>query len=92
VTLRDEHAALVTEFLNRGGTIRRIPTPEPIEVSEVLIYLRKSGFHVGLVPGRLGFGVRFVYKDQIISQERLVELANRHRSTHGLPLFGARSP
>ena len=85
--LRQDHAALIADYLAKGGTIRKVPPPEPITPSDVLKYLQENDVDVRAEPGRDGSGPHYTYKGKAIPLKALVELANRHRIKRRLPPF-----
>ena len=85
--LRQQHAALIADYLAKGGTIRKLPPPKPITASDVLKYLQESDVDVRVVPGPDGADSHYTYKSKAITLKTLVELANRHRLKRRLPPF-----
>ena len=77
---------LVLDFLARGGTIRRLPTPEPTTISSVLEYLRGCDFVV--YPAPRGEGQpKYVCQSMVVTEEKLMALTNEHRMANQLPPF-----
>ena len=87
MSLRSHHEMLVADFLARGGTIRKIPTPKPTLAADVLEYLQVRNVDVQTVPGHREIEASYVYKGQVINLKTLVAIANRHRSRRHLPPF-----
>jgi hypothetical protein len=86
MSLRQQTAAMVADFLARGGTIRRLPPPKPTVAADVLQYLQERNVDVQLVS-EPGAESGYVYKGQVINLKTLVAIANRHRSRRHLPPF-----
>ena len=86
MNLRQQTAAMVADFLARGGTIQKVPPPKPTVAADVLQYLQGRNVDVQLVPGPAG-EASYVYKGQVINLKTLVAIANRHRSRRRLPSF-----
>ena len=84
--LNGQQENLVLDFLARGGTIRRLPTPEPTTISSVLEYLRGCNFVVYRAPRGEG-QPKYVYQSMVVTEERLVAIANELRATKYLPPF-----
>ena len=87
MTLRQHHADLVAEYLERGGTIQRLPPPKPTVASDVLQYLQERNVDVHAIQDSGGTETNYVYKGQVINLKTLVSIANRHRSRRHLPPF-----
>ena len=85
--LRQQHAALIADYLEKGGTIRKLPPPNPPTASDVLQYLQENNVEVRAAPPNDRAEPHFVYKRKVISFKALVELANRHRAKRRLPPF-----
>ena len=86
--LKNRHTEhLIAQFLARGGTIRKIPTPQPTTASDVLEYLNDHNvdFRAVAEPGE--FVSKYMYKHRIITEKQLVSIANKHRARRGLPAF-----
>lgn len=83
---REQQRGLVNEYLARGGTIRRLPTPEPTEAIDVLDYLEECGFSVYRAPRGEG-EPKFVFQGQVVTLQNLISIANEHRATRDLPPF-----
>ena len=83
---RAQQQELVADYFARGGTVRRLPTPEPIEASEVLQYLHDCSFDVYAAPRGQG-EPKYVCQGAVVTQQELVSIANEHRNTRGLPPF-----
>jgi hypothetical protein len=81
----EERAELVAQYLSRGGTIQRVPEPEPPSADGLLAYLetRNAPVYATFKDGE----VRYRYRAQAVSYEKLVSIANRTRRRRGLPLF-----
>ena len=87
MTIRQQTAAMVADFLSRGGTIQRVPPPEPTVAEDVVQYLQERNVEVQPVPDPAGGTTNYVYKGQLINLKTLVAIANRHRSRRRLPPF-----
>ena len=87
MTLRQQTAAMVADFLARGGTIQRVPPPEPTVADDVVQYLQERNIEVQPIPDQAGGTTNYVYKGQLINLKALVAIANRHRSRRRLPPF-----
>jgi len=87
MTLRQQTAAMVADFLARGGTIQRVPPPKPTVADDVVQYLQERNVEVQPVPDPSGSTTNYVYKGQLINLKTLVAIANRHRSRRRLPPF-----
>lgn len=87
MTLRQQTAAMVADFLARGGTIRRVPPPTPTVAADVLQYLQERNVDVQPIIDPNGGSTNYVYKGQLINLKTLVAIANRHRSRRHLPPF-----
>jgi hypothetical protein len=87
MTLRQQTAAMVADFLARGGTIQRVPPPKPTVADDVVQYLQERNVDVQPVPDPTGPTANYVYKGQLINLKTLVAIANRHRSRRRLPPF-----
>jgi hypothetical protein len=87
MTLRRQTAAMVEDFLARGGTIQRMPEPKPTVADDVVQYLQECNIDVQPVPDSSGATTNYVYKGQLINLKTLVAIANRHRSRRRLPPF-----
>jgi len=87
MTLRRQTAAMVADFLARGGTIRRVPPPKPIVAGDVLQYLQERNVDVQAVSDPNAATTTYVYKGQLINLKTLLAIANRHRSRRRLPPF-----
>ena len=84
--LKNQQTNLVLDFIARGGTIRRLPTPEPTTISKVLEYLR--GGNVVVYPAPRGAGERkYVCQTMVVTVEKLLEIANEQRAAAHLPPF-----
>jgi hypothetical protein len=84
--LNGKQENLILDFFARGGTINRLPTPQPTTISNVLEYLRGCNFVV--YPAPRGEGQpKFVYRGMVVTEEKLVGIANEHRATQHLPPF-----
>ena len=84
--LRDQQDGLVVDFFARGGTVHRLPTPEPTTIANVLGYLRDLKFVV--YPAPRGEGQpKYVCQSMVVTEEKLVAIANEHRATRHLPPF-----
>ena len=86
MSLRQQTAAMVADYLARGGRIRRLPPPKPTVAADVLQYLQERNVDVQPVPTPGGES-SYVYKGQVINLKTLVAIANRHRSRRHLPPF-----
>jgi hypothetical protein len=86
MNLRQQTAAMVAEYLARGGKIRRLPPPKPPVAADVLAYLQGRNIDVQPLPGD-GGDPSYVYKGQVINLKTLIAIANRHRSRRRLPPF-----
>jgi hypothetical protein len=86
MNLRQQTAAMVAEYLARGGRIRRMPAPKPPVAADVLEYLQGRNIDVQPLPND-GGEQSYVYKGQVINLKTLVAIANRHRSRRHLPPF-----
>lgn len=87
MTLRQQAATMVADFLARGGTIQRVPAPQPTIADDVVQYLQECNIDVQPVPDPSGATTSYVYKGQLINLKTLVAIANRHRSRRRLPPF-----
>ena len=87
MNLRQQHAALIEDYLANGGTIRKLPPPKPITASDVLQYLQEHDIDARAVPGADGSDAHYIHKSKTITLKALVELANRHRIKRRLPPF-----
>jgi len=87
MTRRQHSAALVADFLARGGTIQRVPPPKPTVAADVVQYLQERNIDVQPVPDHAGATTNYVYKGQLINLKTLLAIANRHRSRRRLPPF-----
>jgi hypothetical protein len=87
MTLRQQAATMVADFLARGGTIQRVPAPKPTVAEDVVQYLQERNIEVQPVPDPTGTATNYVYKGQLINLKTLVAIANRHRSRRRLPPF-----
>jgi hypothetical protein len=83
---RQQQAALVADYLARGGEIRRLPTPEPTAADDVFEYLRECGFDVSRARGKMA-GTQYICNGRAVPLEELVSIANNHRETRRLPPF-----
>ena len=86
MNLREQTEAMVAEYLERGGTINRLPPPKPPVAGDVLEYLQGRNIDVLPLPNE-GGDQSYVYKGQVINLKTLVAIANRHRSRRHLPPF-----
>ena len=81
-----EQQELVADYIARGGTVRRLPTPEPTDVQEVIDYMQDCRFDV--YPAPRGAGQRkYVLQGEVVTLARLVLIANEHRAKRRLPPF-----
>ena len=87
MSLRQQTAAMVADYLARGGTIQRVPPPKPTVAADVLQYLQERNIDVQPVTDPTGSMTNYVYKGQVINVKTLVAIANRHRSRRRLPPF-----
>ena len=87
MTLRQQTAAMVADYLARGGTIQRVPPPKPTVADDVVQYLQERNIEVQPVPDATGATTNYVYKGQLINLKTLLAIANRHRSRRRLPPF-----
>jgi|SoiMethySBSTD1v2_1073268.scaffolds.fasta_scaffold444650_2 hypothetical protein len=87
MSLRQQTAEMVADYLARGGTIQRVPAPKPTVAADVLQYLQERSIDVQPVVDPTGTMANYVYKGQIINLKTLVAIANRHRSRRRLPPF-----
>jgi len=85
--LRQQHAALIADYLSKGGRIRKLPPPRPTTPSDVLRYLQDNDVDVRAAPDNDRREPQFVYKRKLLSFKALVGLANRHRVKRRLPPF-----
>ena len=86
MNLRQQTAAMVAEYLERGGTINRLPPPKPPVAADVLEYLQGRNIDVQAMASE-GGEANYVYKGQVINLKTLIAIANRHRSRRRLPPF-----
>jgi hypothetical protein len=83
---REQQEDLVLDYFARGGTIHRLPTPEPTAIPDILEYLRDCTFVV--YPAPRGDGQpKYVYQGTVVTLEKLVSIANEHRAIRHLPPF-----
>jgi hypothetical protein len=87
MNLRRQTAAMVADFLARGGTIQKVPAPKPTVADDVVQYLQEHDIDIQPVPDPTGGTTSYVYKGQLINLKALVAIANRHRSRRRLPPF-----
>lgn len=87
MSLSQQHAALVADFLARGGSIRKLGTPAPAVANDVLRYLQEEKVDVRALvePGEPVS--KYIYKDRVITEAQLVKIANRRRTRHRLLPF-----
>ena len=87
---REEQAALVADYFARGGTVKRLPQPDPLGASKVVGYLQDCNFDVQVTTkdGQ----TRYVYKNAVVSLKRLVAIANRSRARRRLLPFQIDDP
>lgn len=86
MNLRQQTAAMVADYLARGGRIQRVPPPKPPVAADVLEYLQGRNIDVQPMPSE-GGEANYVYKGQVINLKTLIAIANRHRSRRRLPPF-----
>jgi hypothetical protein len=84
---REQQAALVADYLARGGEIHHIPPPKPTVASDVLNFLQSMHVDVHSVSDAGGDANHYRHKGKRISLKELVELANRRRRKRKLPPF-----
>ena len=84
--LNGKQENLVLDFFAGGGTIRHLPTPEPTTIDNVLEYLRGCNFVVYRAPRGEG-QPKYVCQSMVVTEEKLVKIANDHRATQHLPPF-----
>ena len=86
MNLRQQTAAMVAEYLTRGGRIHRMPSAKPPVAADVLEYLQGRNIDVQSLPSE-GGDPSYAYKGQVINLKTLIAIANRHRSRRRLPPF-----
>ena len=87
MNLRQQRAALVADFLAKGGAIHKLPPARPTDASDVLQYLQDHNVDVQLLTDEGRTEPKYVYKGEVITLKRLVAIANRHRTRRRLPPF-----
>jgi len=87
MSLSQQHADLVADFLARGGRIRKLGTPAPTFAEEVLRYLQEGRVDVRALvePGKPVS--TYIYKQRVITEKQLVAIANRRRARRRLLPF-----
>jgi len=83
---REQQGDLVADYFARGGTIHRLPTPEPAEVSEILEWLEGCGSIVYRAAAK-GAVHKYVYQGALVTLQKLVSIANKQRALRDLPPF-----
>ena len=87
MNLRHHHAALVADFLAKGGAIHKLPPARPTDASDILQYLQDHDVDVQPLTDEGSTEPKYVYKGETITLKRLLAIANRHRSRRRLPPF-----
>ena len=78
----------ISNFIEKGGRVVRLPGTTPVTAPEVLEYLLARGIRADYSPG---YSRRFLCKGKLITLSKLLEEANSHRRRQQLPLFVARA-
>ena len=86
----EQQAALVADYFARGGTVKRLPQPDPFGASKVVEFLQDCNFDVQVTTkdGQ----TQYVYKNAVVSLKRLVAIANRSRARRRLLPFQIDDP
>lgn len=87
MNLRHQHAALVADFLAKGGAIHKLPPARSTVASDVLQYLQDHNVDVQHLTVQGSAESKYVYKGEIITLKRLLTIANRHRNRRRLAPF-----
>ena len=88
MSTQQEYETLVTEFLARGGRIRKIPNVQLKSAQEIVEYLRGLNVPVQLVSAKGRHEPRhYLCRGETMNVERLVAFANSHRRRRRLPPF-----
>ena len=83
---REQQDDLIADYIARGGTVRRLATPEPTTVSDILDYLRDCDLEVRTARGHAA-GDRYIFQNKVVTLWELVSIANEHRAKRKLPPF-----
>ena len=78
----------IAAFLEKGGRVVRLQETFAVTASEVVEYLVALGIEAKHSPRHPG---RYFYKDKLVSLNKLILVANRHRRAEQLPLFVRRA-
>jgi hypothetical protein len=89
---RQECESLITDFLSRGGRIRKLPDAQPKSINEVIEYLETSGLPVEVVRMKNGVGSVYVCRERTMNVEQLVSFANGHRKRRRLAPLQVKIP
>ena len=84
---REQQAALVADYLARGGVIHHIGPSKPTVPNDVLNYLQDLDLDIRAVSVVAGNTIYYVFKGKRIVLKELVALANRRRRRSRLPPF-----
>jgi len=82
--LQDQQSS--ADYFLRGGPLRRPPTPAATDPSDIVDYLTDCNFTVYAAPRGEG-QPKYVYQGQVVTLDRLISIANEHRSIRGLEPF-----
>jgi len=83
---KEQQKHLVLDYFARGGAIRRLPTPEPKAIFDILAYLESCNFFVYPAPRGAG-EPKYVHQGAVVTLQNLVSIANEHRAKRHLPPF-----
>jgi hypothetical protein len=86
--LSPESAAAISEFLNKGGQVSKLPPAIPVTGREVVEYLLSNG--VSARSYTKAATTTYIYEDKPVTLKKLVDAANRLRRQEELAPFAAR--
>ena len=90
---RQRTDALVSQYLESGGRIRRLPEAVPATAAEVLEYLQTRDVKVEAAPANnAGDTAKFRHEGRLLPWGEVVQLANEHRREQDLPPFASAAP
>jgi hypothetical protein len=90
---RQRTDALVSEYLESGGRIRRLPEAVPATPAEVLEYLLTRDVKVEAVPANNASDTaKFRHEGRLLTWSEILQLANERRREQQLPPFASAAP
>ncbi len=78
----------IAAFFEKGRQVVRLQETIPVTAPEVIEYLITHGIEAKYSPRHSS---RYLYKGKLVSLNKLVAVANRHRRAQQLPLFVRRA-